>query len=77
MPLGSALLQPQTLKRSTPVVNVADAAERFGLPILVGLALLAGLYPLTRTTAPLVGRGFTAFRKRWSRSRPAKVDASS
>ena len=67
----------QTLKRSTPVVNVADAAERFGLPILVGLALLAGLYPLTRTTAPLVGRGFTSFRKRWSRSPPTKVDASS
>jgi hypothetical protein len=69
-PTKPAAEKPKALKRSTPVVNVADTAERYGLPVLVGLALLAGLYPLTRTSAPLVGRGLRAFRKRWSRSPP-------
>ena len=69
--------KPKTLAQSKPVVNVADAAERFGLPVLVGLALLAGLYPLTRTTAPLVGRGLRSFRKRWSRVPPTTVEPSS
>jgi hypothetical protein len=68
--------KPKTLERSKPVVNVADAAERFGLPILVGLALLAGLYPLTRTTAPLVGRGLRSLRKRWPRVPTATVEQS-
>ena len=70
----AAAAKPQTLGRSKPVVNVADTAERWGLPIVVGLALLAGLYPLTRTSAPLVGRGLRSFRKRWSRSPPPTVD---
>jgi hypothetical protein len=69
--------KPDTLERSKPVVNVADTAERFGLPIVAGLAVLAGLYPLTRTSAPLVGRGLRSFRKRWSRARPTTADSSS
>jgi ABC-type phosphate transport system substrate-binding protein len=69
--------KPTALARAKPVVNVADAAERFGLPIVVGLALLAGLYPLTRRSAQLVGRGFGSIRRRLSRAPARSVEARS
>ena len=64
----AATKKPATLEQSKPIVNVAGTAERFVLPIVVALALLAGLYPPTRRTAPLVGRGLASLRKRTSRA---------
>jgi hypothetical protein len=69
--------KPDALKQSKPIVNVADAAERFGLPIVVALALLAGMYPLTRRTAPLVARSLASVRKRSTRSAPPAGESAS
>jgi ABC-type phosphate transport system substrate-binding protein len=40
------------LARVTPVVDIANPGERFGLPIIAALALLGALYPLGRRARP-------------------------
>jgi ABC-type phosphate transport system substrate-binding protein len=49
---------------TTPIVDIAATGERMWLPLLVLLALLAGLYPLTRRARPYLRKGFTAARAR-------------
>jgi ABC-type phosphate transport system substrate-binding protein len=56
------------LSHSKPVVDITNAGERFGLPVIAALALLAGLYPLSRRSRPLVQRGFAALRTRLRRA---------
>lgn len=52
----------------SPVVAIADTGERYGLPIFVALALLAGLYPLGRRGRPFAKRGWAAARARLRRA---------
>lgn len=52
-----------------PVVAIAATGERFGLPIFVALALLAGLYPFGRRARPIAARGWHSARARLGRSK--------
>jgi hypothetical protein len=57
------------LSHAKSVVDITNAGERFGLPIVVLLALLAGLYPLSRRARVFYARAFAVARARLSRSR--------
>ena len=59
------------LAHAKPVVDIANAGERFGLPALVLLALLAALYPLTRRAHPVARKSFAFVRARVRR--PARA----
>jgi hypothetical protein len=75
-PAKRATAKGTTLKRSKPIVSVADTAERFGLPVVAALALLAGLYPLKRRTGRLFGRGLISLRKRRAGAKRAAIETA-
>jgi ABC-type phosphate transport system substrate-binding protein len=52
------------LARVTPVVDIASPGERFGLPIIAALALLAALYPLSRRARPSLRKVMAVARSR-------------
>jgi hypothetical protein len=52
------------LARVIPVVNVAGAGERYGLPVIAALALIAALYPLGRRARPRVQKAAKFARSR-------------
>lgn len=54
----------KAVRAATPVVAIAEAGERYGLPIVTLLALLAAVYPLGRRGRPFVKRGRAALRTR-------------
>jgi hypothetical protein len=66
---AQATADKEKLSHAKPVVDITNAGERFGLPIVVLLALLAGLYPLSRRARPFYERAFAVARARLSRSR--------
>jgi ABC-type phosphate transport system substrate-binding protein len=69
--IKTAAAKPATGKKvsySTPVVDITSTGERYGLPIIAALAVLAGLYPLSRRGRPLVGRTVAAVKTRIHRS---------
>jgi hypothetical protein len=63
------------VSHSAPVVGIANAGERFGLPIVVALALLGGLYPLSRRVRVFSGKAFAVLKARLRR--PIKTPAAS
>jgi ABC-type phosphate transport system substrate-binding protein len=63
-PTTKAPAKGTKLARVTPVVNIANPAERFGLPIIAALALLGALYPLGRRARPSLRKAKAVARSR-------------
>ena len=63
-----AKVDKKKLSHAKSVVDITNGGERFGLPIVVLLALLAGLYPLSRRARVFYERAFAVARARLSRS---------